>query len=234
MKKMKEEANKRAKLEADNTALRRQMRNMATMAEERTKDNGRERNRSHNRREERGRRSPILPPRTPGKWEEGRRLEERRGRDPSNRRRRSCSRDNGRNSSQDRRIYSNMDNRRSNSSGRRQYDDRRRSYSDDRRRSIITQDDDCYFWIRGKCRYGRNCTGGAHIPEKEGVKMRPDQDFRQGRAGSPGRGRGEQVLGRRGSTRGCGSHWCLLRGVGGGGDGMGTAPLKPKLASKNP
>ena len=67
LKKMKEEANKRAKLKADNTALRRQIRNMATMAEERTKDNGRERNRSQNRRKERGGRSPILPPRTPGK-----------------------------------------------------------------------------------------------------------------------------------------------------------------------
>ena len=65
-----------------------------------------------------------------------------------------------------------------------------------------------------KCRYGRKCTAGAHVPEKEGIKMRQDQDFFEGRGRSPGRGRGEpmvtvpisQVRGRGASARGFGSH----------------------------
>ena len=146
---MKEETNKRAKLEADNTALRRQMRNMTTMAEEKGQEKSRERMRSQNRREERGRRSPIFTTRTPGKREENNRYEERRGRDPSNRRGiRSCSRDNRRSSSQDRRRYNYIENRSSNSSDRRRYDDWRRSFSSDRRRNMINQEDDCRWWIQ--------------------------------------------------------------------------------------
>ena len=88
LKKLKEETNKRAKLEADNTALRRQMRNMTTIAEEKSRrenipsnnrnDSSDERRRSPIRRVENRMRSPIFPPRTPGRRVN---IPERRGRE---------------------------------------------------------------------------------------------------------------------------------------------------------
>ena len=214
LKKLKEESNKRAKTEADNTSLKRQMKNMTTMAEEKSK------------REEHSRRS--RKDKTPERKSPIQRREENRLRSPIFPRRKECSprrqqhlgENRKKSRSQERRI------RRTGMQNRRE-DDRKRSSSNGRRErewrsdsggrrsgNNSSQMDDCYWWMQGRCLFGKNCKKGVHIPEKEGIDK--NQDFYQAPTGAPGRGResnqqmmvmvpASQVFGQGAMARGFGS-----------------------------
>ena len=173
---MRDEANRRHKAETEMAAMRRQIKNMSTMAEEKSKreemadrsrrERSRERKQSPGkRREEDRKRSPLFTRKRSMSPKQGER-------------KRSRSRDGGRRKSRDR------------------DDDRRKSRSHEKKKRSRSKSnqkkEDCPYWLQGRCLYGRECKKGVHDPKKEGQNQRPRQDFPQEMVGAPwGPRRGE-------------------------------------------
>ena len=198
LKKVKDESNRRHKAETEMAAMRRQIKNMTTMAEEKSKkeelalrsrrERSRERKRSPaKRRLENRKRSPLFSSKTSNNTDEG---ERRRSRSRHGDKRRSNSKDVGARSSRDgrRRMskdYEKEKRSRSKEKSRRSRSKERRSRSKDQ----VGQMKDCVYWMLGICLYGNECKKGVHDPKKEGQNKQQTQrsksDFPQAMVGAP-------------------------------------------------
>ena len=233
LQKLKEETNKRAKAESDNAALRRQMRNMTTIAEEKKREENQNRSRKDKngekrspimRRIENRQKSPLFSKRRSNSPRRQMRFDDRKESKSQERRRgksRSTpERNTWRSTSQERRSQrSNSRERRGRRSSSKERRGRRSGSKEKMGRSGhgAFEVDDCPFWLHGKCHFGKRCTKGDHVPEKEGIKThQQNQDFFQSLTGAPGRGAGNnqpmmvmmpasQVFGQGATARGFGS-----------------------------
>ena len=205
LKKLKEETNKRAKLESDNTALRRQMRNMTTIAEEKKREENL--NRSRKDMNEDKRRSPEI--RRKQNREKSPLFSKRRSSSPTRQHRR-VERNESKSQERRNKSRSNQEKRKKSRSSQERKDRRSRSAEGRKSRRSCSQErgrrssrsshgnseiEDCSYWLHGKCHFGKKCTSGAHDPMKEGVKKQQiNQDFYQSLVGAPGRGGNQPMM----------------------------------------